>query len=158
MNRVMGALWRMPLRMIFTSMSGLLTGALLVLWAPDILGPALAAYDKAYPVIEPVRAEVIDRRGDEVVINIIAKKTKGEECQLLRLYGYGIDREGVYSLATVRRPDGTPHMGIVHNEGVHDFGLWRIKPTAEDATRIEVYVEHICLGRVIKSKLAEAAL
>jgi hypothetical protein len=37
LNRVMGALWRMPLRMIFTSMSGLLTGALLVLTAPNFL-------------------------------------------------------------------------------------------------------------------------
>lgn len=158
MSRVVSALWRMPVRMLFTTLGGLLTGMLLVLSAPSLLGPALSAWDSAFPVIEPVRAEVESRSGDEVVLRIVAKKTKGDECKLLRLYGYGIDRDGVYSLAAVRRPDGSPHMSITHGEGTHDFGLWRVKPTAESAQRVEVYVEHICLGRVIKSLLAEAKL
>lgn len=158
MKRVAVVLWHRPLRMIFTVIGGLLTGALLVLWAPSILGPVIAAWDEAFPVIEPIDSELIDRTGDEVIISVIARKTKGDECRLLRLYGYGIDADGTHSIATVRRPDGSPHMSITHGEGVHNFGLWRIKPTADDAVRVEVYVEHVCLGRVIKSKFAEAKL
>jgi hypothetical protein len=151
-------LLRMPAKMIFTSLGGLLTGAVLVLSAPGFMGPLLSAWDATFPVIEPVRADLVSRNGDEVVINIVARKTKGDECKLLRLYGYGIDRNGIYSLATVRRPDGATHLSITHGQGTHDFGLWRIKPTSVDATKVEVYVEHVCLGRVIKSQLAEVDL
>lgn len=158
MKRAIEALWRMPVRMLFTSVGGLITGALLILSAPTFLGPVLSAWDSAFPVIEPMHSDLISRNGDEVIVSITARKTKGDECKLLRVYAYGIDKEGVYTLATVRRPDGAPQNGITHNAGVHDFGQWRIKPTALDATRVEVFVEHVCLGRVIKSKLAEANL
>lgn len=147
-------LWKMPVSTGF----GIIIGVCVVLLSPNVLGPVLAAWDNAFPVIEPVETEVVDRRGDEVILSITAKKNKGEECTLLRIYGYGIDPTGVYSLATVLRPDGTPHMGIVHGEGTHDFGLWRVKPTNEDAVRVQVFVEHNCLGRVIKSKMADVKL
>lgn len=146
--------WKMP----FATAFGLLWGMGLVLVWPNLAGPVIAAYDSAFPVIEPVEAEVTDRHGDEVYLNIIAKKNRGEECTLIRIYGYGIDNAGVFSLATVRRPDGSTHAGIIHGEGTHDFGLWRIKPTDEDTVRVQVFVEHNCLGRVIKSKMADAKL
>lgn len=146
--------WKAP----FATAFGVIIGVLAVLIAPNVLGPTLAAWDSAFPVIEPVEAKVTDRHGDEVILNIVAKKNKGEECTLIRIYGYGIDDKGVFSLATVRRPDGSPHMGIIHGSGVHDFGLWRVKPTDEDTVRVQVYVEHNCLGRVIKSKMADVKL
>jgi hypothetical protein len=146
--------WKMPIATSF----GMIIGISAVLVSPNVLGPVIAAWDNAFPVIEPVEAEVLDRHGDEVFINIIAKKNKGEECTLIRIYGYGIDPAGVFSLATVRRPDGSPFMGIIHGKGTHDFGIWRIKPTDADTARVQVYVEHNCLGRVIKSKMADVRL
>jgi hypothetical protein len=146
--------WKAPISTAF----GVIIGVCVVLLAPNVLGPVLAAWDQAFPVVEPVDAELVDRHGDEVILSITAKKNKGEECTLIRIYGYGIDAAGVYSLATVRRPDGSPFMGIVHGEGTHDFGLWRIKPTDADTVRVQVYVEHNCLGRVIKSKMADVKL
>ena len=109
-------------------------------------------------MLEPVQTEVLEREADAVVLNIVAKKMKGEECRLIRVYAYGIDGTGTHSLATVRRVDGSPNQGITHAAGTHDFGAWRIKPTSPETVRVQVYVEHNCLGRVIKSKLAEAAL
>jgi hypothetical protein len=152
------AIWRLPVKMIFTTLGGLLTGAVLVLSAPATLGPALSAWDAVFPVIEPIAADVIEREPDAVVIGLVAKKTKGEECRLIRIYGYGVDASGVLSLATVRRPDGTQQQGITHGEGVHDFGLWRVRPVDRDAVLVQVYVEHQCLGRVIRSKMAEVPL
>lgn len=151
-------IWRLPVRMLFTSLGGLLTGALLVLSAPNFLAPVLSAWDSVFPVLEPVQADVLARESDAVVLNIIARKTKGEECRLIRVYAYGIDAEGTHSLATVRRLDGSAQQGITHDAGTHDFGPWRIKPTSPETVRVQVYVEHNCLGRVVKSKLAEAAL
>jgi hypothetical protein len=152
------AIWRIPVRMIFTTLGGLLFGVLLVLTAPATLGPVLSAWDAVFPVIEPISADVIEREPDAVVIGLVAKKTKGEECRLVRIYGYGVDASGVLSLATVRRPDGTQQQGITHGEGVHDFGLWRVRPVDQDAVTVQIYVEHQCLGRVIRSKMAEVSL
>jgi hypothetical protein len=152
------AIWHLPVKMVFTTLGGLATGILLVLMAPATLGPALSAWDAAFPVLEPIAAEVIEREPDAVVIGLVAKKTKGEECRLIRIYGYGVDASGVLSLATVRRPDGSPQMGITHGPGVHDFGLWRVRPVDRDAVLVQVYVEHQCLGRVIRSKMAEVPL
>jgi hypothetical protein len=146
--------WKMP----FATSAGIIIGVLVVLLSPNVVGPVLAAWDNAFPVIEPVEAEVSNRSGDEVFLNIIAKKNKGEECTLIRIYGYGIDASGVFSLATVRRPDGSPFMGIIHGKGTHDFGVWRVKPADADTVRVQVYVEHNCLGRVIKSKMADVRL
>lgn len=147
-------LWRMP----FATLFGAFLGVAVVLFAPWFVGPITAAWDAAFPVIEPVDSYIVERRGDELLLNITARKRKGEECTLVRLYGYSVDRMGTYQLATVRRPDGSPHMGIVHDKGLHDFGVWKIKPFDANDAKVIVYVEHNCLGRIIKSKLAEADL
>jgi len=151
-------IWRLPLRMVFTTVGGLLTGALMVLTAPNFLAPMFAAWDAMFPVMVPVESNVVQREPDAVLLHIVAKKTKGEECRLVRVYGYGLDAEGRHSLATVRRPDGSEQAGITHGPGVHDFGVWRIKPTDSDTVRVQVKAEHNCLGRVIPSTMAEAPL
>ena len=146
--------WKMPVATVF----GGVMGVAVVLFAPLFVAPLTAAWDTAFPVIEPVESRVIERDGDSLLMSITARKRTGEECTLVRLYGYSVDRMGVYQLAQVRRPDGTPQAGIIHGKGLYDFGVWRIKPFDASDAKVIVYVEHNCLGRIIKSKLAEADL
>lgn len=146
------------LRMAFTALWGLVFGMLLVLSSPVWVSPLLDVWDGWFPVITPVSARVVEREPDAVLLHIVAHKNRDEECRLVRIYGYGIAIDNTHVVATVRRPDGSEHMGITHGKGLHDFGEWRVQPVAPGSVRVRVRVEHNCLGRIIPSTMAEAKL
>lgn len=78
--------WLKPWSTLF----GLVLGAMLVLWSPGWLGPIISAWDSLNPVVEPVSARIVERERDAVLLHIFADKIRGEECRILRIYGYGV--------------------------------------------------------------------
>jgi len=151
MMKVVSAVWRMP----WSTLIGLSLGIMLVLMAPHWAAPILDLYDDAYPVVSPVSTTVVDRGEDNVRVHIVIEKHRGDECRLLRMYGYAVDASGVRGMASVARPDAAQSQGIVHDAGIIDTGIWVVKPVTDGATSVLVYTEHACLGRVIRSRMAE---
>jgi len=142
-------------QMPLTSIFGVAIGVFAVLFAPVIVAPITRMYDDAFPVINPVSSVIVGTEDDSVLVEIVARKNRGQECRILRIYADTFDAHGIRGTATVRRPNGEQHSGISHDAGQRYLGVWRIRPVDKDATRVVVFVEHDCVGRVARSTLAD---
>jgi hypothetical protein len=149
---VIGNFWRMPWSTAF----GVMIGVLAVLSTPTVIGPLRDVYDASFPVLR-MTGTVVSRDGDSVTLHIKGEKLRGEECRLLAVYGYGIDRQGRLSDANASRTDAAVE-NRVRDRGVYDIGLWRVRPIGPDAVAVRVVTQHDCIGRVVLSTIAEATL
>jgi hypothetical protein len=150
--------WRMPWNSLIGMMVGATLMTWLIFWAPSWVAPLTDAWDASHPVLTPVSSVVIEREADAVLVRIVGRKHMGDECRIVRVYASAVGADGLPALATVLRPDGSEHAAVTHDAGVRDFGVWRIKPVLPGARSVTVLVEHNCLGRVRRSKLAEVTL
>jgi hypothetical protein len=142
--------------MPWSTLLGVCIGILAVLATPTFVGPVRDLYDANFPVLR-MSGEVISREGDAVVLHIKGKKLRGEECRLLTIYGYAVDIHGRLSDATATRID-QEQTARVREEGDYDIGLWRVRPINPDSVAVKVVTQHDCVGRVVLSTIAEAAL
>lgn len=139
---------------------GIVAGAsvavLLVLWFPVLVGLMFDAFDDLYPVLT-MRGRVVKVEADTVYVHIKGTKNRGTECKLARIYGYWIEADGTRHLATATRID-IPAVGATHLAGKHDIGVWAIRPVQPDAVSVRVLTEHNCVGRFMKTKIADVTL
>jgi hypothetical protein len=142
--------------MPLSALGGMALGAWLMLSAPSIVGTAASIYDETFQVLS-MSGQVVQVEGDAVQINIRGEKHRGTECQLLKVYGYGVDGDGTMHSANATRID-MAETGIGLAAGRYDIGVWSIRPVRPDARSVRVYTDHNCIGRVIKTKIADVAL
>jgi hypothetical protein len=144
--------WRMPWSTLF----GAVIGIIAVLVTPTIIGPLRDVYDTSFPVLS-MSGEIVERTEDSVIFHIKGRKLRGEECRLLAVYGYAVDKYGRLTDATATRID-MKEVGRPRDVGLYDIGLWRIKPVYMDSVAVKVITQHDCVGRVVLSTIAEASL
>jgi hypothetical protein len=148
----MANVWRMP----WSTLIGVCIGVGVILVTPQVIGPLRDAYDRQFPVLR-MTGTVVAREPDAVVVHIRGEKIRGEECRLMDVYGYALDKDGRLHDATATRID-KPSENRVREAGVYDIGHWRVKPVPPNMTAIKVMTSHDCLGRVVLSTIAEVTL
>jgi hypothetical protein len=92
-----------------------------------------------------------------VHVHIEGTKHRGAECHVVRIYGYSVEADGTLNSATATRVD-MPATGVTHIAGRYDIGVWLIRPVMADAVSVRVYTDHSCIGRIVKTKIADVAL
>jgi len=151
MKRVL-QFWRMPWSALF----GACVGVLMVLSTPEIVTDIRGVYDKFRPVLK-MSGTVVSRDEDSVTLHITGEKLRGEECRLLSVFGYSVDKDGRLFDALAERIDRTATRRV-REQGNYDIGLWRVKPITPDAVGVQVVAQHDCVGRVVLTVMAEARL
>jgi hypothetical protein len=149
---MIGRFWRMPWSTAF----GAIAGIVIVLTMPSVIGPLREWYDASFPVLK-MSGDVISRDSDSVSLHIKGEKLRGEECRLLAVYGYAIDKEGRLSDANATRMDVAVE-GRIRDKGLYDIGIWKIRPVRKDAVAVRVVTQHDCIGRIVLSTIAEEKL
>ncbi len=152
MRLILCNLYRLP----FSTMIGVFFGALLMLWAPGFVGLVTDAYDQFSPVLT-MKGRLVQIEGDAVQVHITGTKHRGYECQFIRIYGYSVDKSGFLSNAVATRLD-SEFTAYTRPAGKYDIGVWSIRPIAPDAVSVWVYTDHSCVGRLIKTRVAEVSL
>lgn len=150
---MMHNIWRMP----YTAVVGVLIGALVALSMPWVFGVAGDIMDDTWPVLT-MHGTLVDHGADYVTVHIEGTKHRGDECRLRAVYGMSVDLDGVRRAAVASRMDGTPPIGMTLDSGRYDIGVWVVRPVHWDAVSVEVYTEHVCAGRPMRSKIADVDL
>lgn len=136
--------------------AAVLGGIYLWLSLPAWLGDYADAYNEAHPVLT-MSGELAGTEPGAVMVHISGTKHAGTECELVRIYGYSVAPDGTMSRAEATRVD-MPQTRITHDAGRHDIGTWRVRPVRPGAMWVRVYTDHNCLGRDVKTKVADVPL
>lgn len=139
-------LWSMRWTILTAVAAGVFLGPAGQTWWRSVL----MYYDASRPVVV-MKGSVVKSEDDSVVLTIAGEKLRA--CTYIRLQAYTAGPDGTLRDAYARREDRPEH---ADNKplGTFNLGTWRIWPKG-DATRVAVYVEHDCDGRVVKSKIAD---
>jgi len=141
------------LEMPIAAALGLIIGLGAAAVGPHVVGGSLALYDEMFPVMS-MTGHVVAADSESVTIHITGRKNRGEECRLVSVYGYTFNGSDPPLDAVAERID-KPAEGRIREKGFYDIGRWRVYPVGLNATRVEVWTHHECVGRPILSKIAE---
>ena len=131
----------------WTLVLAMLTG--LVLSPVFRWSPLLPLYDAYHPVVQ-MRGDLVLRDGDAVVVHVWG--TKHRDCAYVGIRAYG-SKNGVLVDANIARV-GLPMTGTTRPMGTFDIGQWRVWPV-DKADLVVIFVQHICDGRAISTRIAE---
>lgn len=114
----------------------------------------LEKYDAAFPVLS-MRGQLIKR--DEISVFINISGIKNRDCSYAGMQSYSLNAEGERS-PVYREKQGMPESGQTRPPGAYDLGTWRYWPLEADSMRVQVFVQHICSGRLITTNVADVDL
>lgn len=110
------------------------------------------AYINAAPVVA-VQGELINRGSNSATLHLWGEKLRA--CTYVKVNAYTL-HDGMMVDASTIRIDA-PDNHATRPLGPFDMGEWRVWPVA-GASKILIFVQHDCNGRVVITKIAEVDL
>jgi len=133
---------------VFAVVVALLVSQLLVPFIQDLRQSRI----DAEPVVK-MQGEILARTSDTVTIHMWGEKIRA--CTFVKLNAFTIV-DKVMRDANMLRVDPAPAQGN-RPLGSFDMGEWMIWPTA-GASKVTVFVQHDCAGRIVLTNIAEVDL
>ena len=141
------------LRQPATIVVGLVLGVLAGFAAVPMYQWVVESYDSTFHVLR-VRADIVSLDATQVTLHATGDKLRA--CQYIRLQAYTVHDRGILHDAQIMRVDETEDRDN-KPPGSFNFGVWRIWPR-EDATSVQVFSQHLCVGRMVVNKILDVQL
>jgi hypothetical protein len=116
----------------------------------------LNLYDHFFPVVRMEGRIVSKDPSGSVLVHVWGEKLR--DCQFIQIDSYSLSRTGILRDANEERAEDLPADGGTKPPGVYDLGVWRIYPVVAGSTRVQMFVEHSCNGRLVYTNIADVSL